>query len=67
MQAKSTPIREAVILLPDDDNDKNLENLLHLTTSLKSVTVFKHSRSIFTMMRVISIRMEKQNIIIMLM
>lgn len=35
MQAKSTPIREAVILLPDNDNDKNLENLLSLNDELK--------------------------------
>ena len=35
MQAKSTPIREAVILLPDDDNDKNLENLFALNDQLK--------------------------------
>ena len=35
MQAKATPIREAVILLPDNDNDKNLENLLALNDALK--------------------------------
>lgn len=35
MQAKSTPIREAVILLPDNDNDKNLENLFSLNDELK--------------------------------
>ena len=35
MQAKSTPIREAVILLPDNDNDKNLENIFSLNEELK--------------------------------
>lgn len=35
MQTKSTPIREAVILLPDNDNDKNLENLFSLNDELK--------------------------------
>lgn len=35
MQAKATPIREAVILLPDDDNDKNLENIMDLNDELK--------------------------------
>ncbi len=34
MQAKSTPIREAVILLPDNDNDKNIENLMSLNKKL---------------------------------
>lgn len=35
MQAKATPIREAVILLPDNDNDKNLENLFFLNEALE--------------------------------
>ena len=35
MQSKSTPIREAVILLPDNNNDKNLENLFSLNDELK--------------------------------
>ncbi len=37
MQAKSTPIREAVILLPDNDNDKNLENLISLNDELEKL------------------------------
>jgi hypothetical protein len=35
MQAKATPIREAVILLPDNDNDTNLERLFSLNDALK--------------------------------
>jgi hypothetical protein len=35
MQDKATPIREAVILLPDDDNDKNLENIFSLNAELE--------------------------------
>lgn len=35
MQAKATPIREAVILLPNDDNDTNLERLFLLNDTLK--------------------------------
>lgn len=35
MQAKATPIREAVILLPNDDNDTNLERLFALNDILK--------------------------------
>ena len=36
MQSKATPIREAVILLPDSDNDKNLENIFSLNDELKA-------------------------------
>lgn len=36
MQSKATPIREAVILLPDNNNDKNLENIFSLNDELKA-------------------------------
>lgn len=36
MQKKATPIREAVILLPDDNNEKNLANLFALSDELES-------------------------------
>lgn len=35
MQAKATPIREAIILLPDNDNYKNIQNIISLNDELK--------------------------------
>lgn len=35
MQKKATPIREAVVLLPNDNNRKNIRNLLSLSAELE--------------------------------
>lgn len=35
MQKKATPIREAVVLLPDDDNEENLQKLFLLSDRLR--------------------------------
>jgi hypothetical protein len=34
MQEKATPIREAVVILPDDNNEKNMSNLIELSERL---------------------------------